>query len=64
MAELRGPFENFVDFPYYSESKLHGGAVNMFFEVPPLASDALLLTKLHPLFGNVNGVIRRVYELF
>jgi hypothetical protein len=34
----------------------------LFFEVPPLASDALLKT-LHPLLGKVNGVIRRVHEL-
>jgi hypothetical protein len=29
----------------------------LFFEVPPLARDALL-TTLHPLLENVNGVIR------
>jgi hypothetical protein len=27
MAEQRGPFEKFVDPPYYSESELCGGAV-------------------------------------
>jgi hypothetical protein len=32
-------------------------AEGLFFEVPPLASDALL-TKLHPLLENVNGVTR------
>jgi hypothetical protein len=36
------PFAKFMDSPYYSES----------FEVPPLASDALL-TMLHPLLKNV-----------
>jgi hypothetical protein len=35
----------------------------LFLEVPPLASDALL-TTLHPLLENVNGVIRQVHELF
>jgi hypothetical protein len=29
--ELRGPFENFVDSPYYSESELCGGAVTVSF---------------------------------
>jgi hypothetical protein len=61
MAEQRGPFEKFVDSPYYSESEICGGAVTVSFfffsEVPPLASDALL-TALHPLLENVNGVIR------
>jgi hypothetical protein len=37
-----------VDSPYYSESELCGGAVTVSFQVPPLASDALL-TTLHPL---------------
>jgi hypothetical protein len=38
---------------HYSESELGGGAVTVsFFEVPPLASDALL-TTLHPLLENV-----------
>jgi hypothetical protein len=31
MAEQRGPFEKFVDSPYYSESKLCGGAVTVSF---------------------------------
>jgi hypothetical protein len=57
MAEQRGSFEKFVDSPYYSESELCGGAVTLFFEVPPLASDTFL-TTLHPLLENVNGVIR------
>jgi hypothetical protein len=38
---------------YYSESELCGGAVtSLVFEVPPLASDALL-TTIHPLLENV-----------
>jgi hypothetical protein len=50
---IRGPFERFVDSPYYSESELCGGAVTVsLFEVPPLASDALL-TTLHPFLENV-----------
>jgi hypothetical protein len=57
MAEHRGPFEKFVDSPYYSESEVCGGVVTVFFEVPPLASNALH-TTLHPLLENVNEVIR------
>jgi hypothetical protein len=49
---LTGSFEKFVDQTYYSESELCGGAMTVFFEVPPLASDALL-TELHPLLENV-----------
>jgi hypothetical protein len=49
---LRGPFKKFVDSPYYSESERCGGAVTVSFEVPPVASDALLAT-LHPLLENV-----------
>jgi hypothetical protein len=50
---MRGTFAKFVDSPYYSESELCAGAVTVsFFEVPPLASDALL-TTLHPLLENV-----------
>jgi hypothetical protein len=33
------------------------------FEVPPFARDALL-TTLHPLLENVNGIISWVHELF
>jgi hypothetical protein len=54
VEQPRGPFQKFVDSPYYSESELRGGAVTVFFEVRPLASDALL-TTLHPLLENVNG---------
>jgi len=50
---VRGPFEKFVDSPYYSESEHFGSVVTVsFFEVPPFASDALL-TILHPLIENV-----------
>jgi hypothetical protein len=50
---VRGPFAKFVDSTCYSESELCGGTVTVsFFEVPPLASDALL-TTLHPLLENV-----------
>jgi hypothetical protein len=51
---IRGPFEKSVDSPYYSESEICGGAVtvSVSFEVPPLASDALL-TTLHPRLENV-----------
>jgi hypothetical protein len=51
-GDIRGPLAKFVDSPYYSESELSGGAVTVFFELPPLASDALL-TTLHPLLENV-----------
>jgi hypothetical protein len=51
--KLRGPFEKFVDSPYYSESELCGGGGDgLFFQVPSLANDALL-TTLHPLLENV-----------
>jgi hypothetical protein len=57
MAEQQGPFEKFVDSPYYSVSELCGGAVTVSFSKYSLVSDALL-TTLHPLVENVNGVIR------
>jgi hypothetical protein len=41
---IRGPFEKFVDSPYYSESELCGGT--------QMASDAFL-TTLHPLLENL-----------
>jgi hypothetical protein len=41
-----------MDSNYYSVSELCGGAVTVFFEVPPLASYALL-TTLHPLLENM-----------
>jgi hypothetical protein len=51
--KVRGPFEKFVDPPYYSKSgTLWKCGDGLFFEVPPLASDALL-TTLHPLLENV-----------
>jgi hypothetical protein len=36
---------------------------DLFFKAPPLVSDAVL-TTLHPLLENLNGVIRWVHELF
>jgi hypothetical protein len=48
---VRGPFGKFVGSPYYSESELCRGD-GLFFEVPPLASDALL-TFIHPFIENV-----------
>jgi len=30
-ADIRGPFEKFVDLPYYSESELCGGMVTVSF---------------------------------
>jgi hypothetical protein len=41
-----------MDSTYYSELELCGGAVTVFFKVPPLASDAFL-TMLHPLLKKV-----------
>jgi len=60
MAEqLRGPFEKSVDSPYYSESRLRGGAVTVFFfEVLNLASDALL-TTLHPLLQSFRRIVKQ-----
>jgi hypothetical protein len=31
MAEQRGPFEKFLDSPYYSESEICGGTVTVSF---------------------------------
>jgi hypothetical protein len=60
-SEVRGPFEKFVD-SHYSESELHGGAVMVsFFEVPRLASDALL-TTLHPILENVLQTVCRKFQ--
>jgi hypothetical protein len=53
-----GAAEDISSIAKISESELSGGAVTVsFFEVPPLASDALL-TTLHPVLENVNAVIR------
>jgi hypothetical protein len=41
-----------MDPPYYFKSELCGGAVTLFFEVPPLASDTFL-TMLHLLHKNM-----------
>jgi hypothetical protein len=59
---VRRPFEKFMDSPYCSESELCGGAVTVFFEVLPLASDSLL-TTLHPLLENaLQTVCRKLQE--
>jgi hypothetical protein len=53
MPHIQGPFAKFMDSPYYSKSEHDGGKVMVpFFEVLPLASNALL-TMLHPLLENV-----------
>jgi hypothetical protein len=49
MRNVRGPFEKFA--------KVRCGD-GLFFEVPPLASEALL-TTLHPLFENVLQTVCR-----
>jgi hypothetical protein len=41
IKHLQGPFAKFMDSPYYSNLELCDG---LFFEVPPLASNALLTT--------------------
>jgi hypothetical protein len=57
-----GQSEKFVDSPYYFESELWRCGDGLFFEVPPLASDALLKT-LHPLIKNVlQTVCRKLQE--
>jgi hypothetical protein len=53
-----------VDSLYYSESELGGGAVTVFFKVPPPASD-VHLTTLPPLLENVLQTVasfRRIVE--
>jgi hypothetical protein len=53
MANIRWPFEKFVDSPYYSELELGWRCGDgLFFEVSPSTSGALL-TTLHPLLENV-----------
>jgi hypothetical protein len=52
-----------VDTTYYYESELCGGEVTVSFEVPPLASDALI-TKLHQLLENVlQTVCRKLQDI-
>jgi hypothetical protein len=52
-AHLWGPFEKFVDSPYYSGVGTWWRCGDgLLFEVPPLASDALL-TTLRPFLENV-----------
>jgi hypothetical protein len=52
LLTYEGHFAKFVDSLYYSESELGRCGDGLFFEVPHLASDALL-TTLHPLLENV-----------
>jgi len=56
MAGQRGPFEKFMDSPYYSESELCGSAVTVSFPKYLPWQDALL-TALRPLLKNVKRVI-------
>jgi hypothetical protein len=51
-----------VDSPYYSESELCGGAVTVFFEVPPLASVALPTTLPSLLEKVLQIVCRKLQE--
>jgi hypothetical protein len=52
-----------MDLPYYCESELCGGVVMVsFFDVPPLASNALS-TMLHPLLKNILWTIDH-FEIF
>jgi hypothetical protein len=53
---IRRPFTKFVDSPYYSESELWRWGDGLFFEVPPLASDAIL-TTLRPHLENVLQIV-------
>jgi hypothetical protein len=48
---IRGPFPKFGDSHFYWVGTLWRCGDGLFFEVPPLASDALLIT-LHPLLEN------------
>jgi hypothetical protein len=53
MLQVRGPFERFVDSPYYSESELCGGAVTDSF-LKCLPWQAMhFLQRSHPLLENV-----------
>jgi hypothetical protein len=51
MAEQQGPFEKFMDSLTLSWNFVEGSD-DLFFKVPPLASDALL-TVLDPLHENI-----------
>jgi hypothetical protein len=63
VAHIGGPFEKFVDSPYYSEPELYEGAMAVSFpKYLPWQADALL-TTLHPLLENVlQAVCRRLHE--
>jgi hypothetical protein len=61
---LRGPFEKVRGLTLlFRVRTLWRCGDGLFFEAPPLASDALL-TTLNLLLENLNGIIRRVHELF
>jgi hypothetical protein len=52
MAYVQGPFEKFVDSPYYSKLKLCGGAVMVsFLKYLPWQAKHFF-TMLHPLLKN------------
>jgi hypothetical protein len=53
-GQLRGPFEKFVDSPYYSESELCGGAVTVSF-----SEYLLFLTTLHPLLKSFRRIVEQ-----
>jgi hypothetical protein len=53
---LQGLFAKFVDSSYYTDRTLWRCGDGLVFEVPPLASNALL-TMLHPLLENVLQII-------
>jgi hypothetical protein len=50
--KVRGPFEKFVDSPYYSELELCGGAVTVSL-LKNLPWKAMNFTMLNPLLENV-----------
>jgi hypothetical protein len=60
---IRGPFEKFMDSPYYSVSELCGGAVTVS-SSKYLSWQAMHFLTLHPLFENVLQAVcrRRIVE--
>jgi hypothetical protein len=63
MEKERGPFEKFVDSPYYSESELCRGAVTVYFSKYH-AWQTMHFLQRSTLLENANVVIRWVHELF
>jgi hypothetical protein len=57
MAEQRGPFEKFVDTPYYFESELCGGAVTVSFSKYLPWQEIHFLTTHHPFLEIVKGIM-------